>query len=105
MVEDQITEIKSKIDIVDFIQSYLPLKKKGRNFWANCPFHGEKTPSFSVSPELQIFKCFGCGKSGDILTFLQEYEKIDFAEALQILADRAGVKLVSFQSNPAESQA
>jgi len=99
---DQVEEIKSKIDIVDLIQSYIPLKKRGKNFWANCPFHGEKTPSFTVSPDLQIFKCFGCGKAGDIFTFVQEYEKIEFREALELLAKRAGITL---KSNPALSTA
>lgn len=94
---DQIEEIKEKIDIVDLISDYLELKKAGRNFKALCPFHTEKTPSFMVSPELQIFKCFGCGIGGDIFKFLQEYEKIDFPEALKILAERAGVKLRPFK--------
>lgn len=90
---DQVEEIKSKIDIVDLVGDYLPLKKAGRNFTALCPFHDEKTPSFMVSPELQIYKCFGCGAGGDAIKFLQEYEKIEFWEALEILAKRAGVKL------------
>lgn len=85
--------IKSKIDIVDFISSYIPLKKTGRNFRSRCPFHNEKTPSFTVSPERQIFKCFGCGKAGDIFGFLMEYEKMGFGEAIRFLAEKAGVKL------------
>ncbi len=90
---DPIEEIKSKIDIVDLISSYFPLKKTGRNFKALCPFHSEKTPSFMVSPERQVFKCFGCGIGGDIFTFVEKMEGVDFKEALQILADRAGVQL------------
>jgi DNA primase len=90
---DQVEEIKSKIDIVSLINDYLPLKKSGRNYQALCPFHDEKTPSFMVSPELQIYKCFGCGAGGDAIKFLEEYEKIEFWEALEILAKRAGVKL------------
>lgn len=86
--------IKSKIDIVQLVSEALPLKKAGRHFKANCPFHNEKTPSFIVSPELQIFKCFGCGKAGDIFGWLMEYERMDFIEALKILAKRAGVELV-----------
>jgi DNA primase len=102
-VDSQVEEIKKKIDIVTLINKYLPLKKRGRHFLACCPFHGEKTPSFTVSPELQIFKCFGCGKAGDIFTFLQEFEKIDFKEALEILAKMAGVKLKkSFEYNKEE---
>lgn len=85
--------IKQKINIVDLIQEYLPLKKAGVNFKALCPFHNEKTPSFVVSPERQIFKCFGCQKSGDIFTFLMEKEGMEFKESLEALAKRAGVTL------------
>lgn len=90
---DETEQIKQKINIVDLIQEYLPLKKAGVNFKALCPFHQEKTPSFVVSPERQIFKCFGCGKSGDIFTFLMEKEGMEFKEALEILAKKAGVIL------------
>ena len=92
-MNDQVVEVKAKTDIVSIIGERIELKKAGRNFKALCPFHGEKTPSFMVSPELQIFKCFGCGKSGDSFTFLEEYEGMEFPEALKYLADRAGVKL------------
>ncbi|OGM10465.1 DNA primase [Candidatus Woesebacteria bacterium RBG_13_34_9] len=92
-MENQVEEIKSKIDIVSIISEYLELKKAGRNYKALCPFHSEKTPSFMVSSELQIFKCFGCSKGGDVFTFLQEYEGMDFYEALKFLAGRVGVKL------------
>jgi len=90
---DQIEEIKQKSDIVSTLGERIELKKAGRNFKALCPFHPEKTPSFIVSPELQIYKCFGCGKSGDVFSFLQEYEGMEFYEALKYLADKAGVKL------------
>ena len=90
---DDIELIKQKINIVDLIQEYLPLKKSGVNFKANCPFHSEKTPSFMVSPERQIFKCFGCEIGGDIFKFLMEKESIEFKEALEILAKKAGVTL------------
>lgn len=93
-MDNQVDEIKKKLDIVEVINHYLPLKKRGRHHVACCPFHQEKTPSFVVSPELQIFKCFGCGKSGDIFTFVQEYERVDFKDALQDLAKMAGVTLV-----------
>ena len=99
---DQIEEVRSKIDIVQFISEYVPLKKAGRNFKGLCPFHAEKTPSFMVSPERQIFKCFGCGKGGSVFNFLMETERIEFGEALRILAKRVGVKLVSYRSNDAE---
>lgn len=91
---DQKDEIKQKLDIVDVVGSYVPLKKSGRNYKAVCPFHSEKTPSFMVSPELQIYKCFGCGASGDVYSFVEEIEGVDFSRAIEILAERAGVKLV-----------
>lgn len=90
---DQIAEVKLKTDIVSLIGERLELKKAGRNFKALCPFHSEKTPSFMVSPELQIFKCFGCGASGDCYAFLEQYEGMEFGEALRYLAEKAGVKL------------
>lgn len=93
-MDNQVDEIKQKLNIVDVINRYIPLKKRGRHHVACCPFHGEKTPSFTVSEELQIYKCFGCGKAGDVFNFLEEYEKIDFKEALGELAKLAGVTLV-----------
>ena len=90
-------EIKSKIDIVEVISSYVPLKKAGRNLSGLCPFHGERTPSFMVSPERQAFKCFGCSKGGDVFTFLEEIEGWDFRETLEELAKRSGVKLADFK--------
>ena len=90
---DQATEVREKIDIVSFISEYLPLKKAGRNFKTNCPFHNENTPSFVVSPERQIWHCFGCNKGGDAFTFLMEYENMEFPEALRALAKKAGVTI------------
>src|SRR3990172_8093403 len=90
---DDVEKVKSKIDIVELIGERIQLKKAGRNFKTTCPFHGEKTPSFVVSPERQIWHCFGCQKGGDIFTFLEEYEHITFSEALKEMAARAGVKL------------
>lgn len=92
---DEVSQIRQKIDIVSIISEHLPLKKLGRNFKVLCPFHTEKTPSFVVSPERQIWHCFGCGEGGDVFTFLMKYENIDFPEALRILAKRAGVTLSS----------
>ncbi len=91
---DQVTEIRDKIDIASLIAEFVPLKKAGRNFKAPCPFHTEKSPSFVVSPERQIWHCFGCGKGGDAYTFLMEYERLEFPEALRLLAKRAGVEIV-----------
>ena len=94
---DQVTEIREKIDIVSFISEYVPLKKMGRNFKANCPFHTENTPSFVVSPERQIWHCFGCNRGGDAYTFLMEYENMEFPEALRALAKKTGVTLKESQ--------
>lgn len=96
----QIDEIKDRLDIVSVVQEYVPsLKKSGRNFFAPCPFHQEKTPSFSVNSELGLFKCFGCGEGGDAIKFLEKIEGLDFAHALELAAKRAGVELKKF-SNP-----
>lgn len=93
-MENQVEEIKKKLDIVEVINKYVPLKKRGRHYVACCPFHQEKTPSFVVSTELQIYKCFGCGKAGDVFNFVEEYNRIDFREALEDLAKMAGIKLI-----------
>lgn len=86
--------IKNKLDIVDLISSYIPnVKRAGSNYKAVCPFHNEKTPSFMINPSLQIYKCFGCGKGGDVFSFIQEIERVDFQEALKIAAEKAGVEL------------
>lgn len=99
---DQVAEIKGKVDIVELVGEHVLLKRAGRNYKGNCPFHGEKTPSFMVNPELQIFKCFGCGESGDVFSFLQKMEGMDFGEALQNLAKRTGITLTSYKPNPGE---
>jgi DNA primase len=94
---DQIEQVRRKVDIVELISQSVALKKAGRNFKANCPFHEEKTPSFMVSPERQIFKCFGCGEGGDVYGWLMKREGMEFGEALRTLADRVGVKLKSYR--------
>lgn len=90
---ETIDEIRSRNDIADVIGSYLSLKPAGGRFKALCPFHKEKTPSFTISPDRQIYHCFGCDAGGDVIQFVQEYEKVDFMVALQMLADRAGMEL------------
>ncbi|RME60924.1 hypothetical protein D6779_01180 [Candidatus Parcubacteria bacterium] len=80
--------IKEKLDIVAFLREYLELKPAGKNWKALCPFHKEKTPSFMVSPERQSWHCFGCGLGGDVFSFLERYEHIEFRDALRILAER-----------------
>ena len=92
-------EIKSRVDIVDLISDYLSLKKSGQNWKGLCPFHTEKTPSFTVSPAKQIYHCFGCGSGGDIFSFLLKYENLTFPEALGTLAKRAGVTLKEFKKS------
>jgi len=91
--ENILEDILGRIDIVEIISSYLPLKRAGRNFRANCPFHHEKTPSFMVSPDRQIYHCFGCGKGGNAFHFLMEYERMEFPEAVETLAKKSGVIL------------
>jgi len=91
--ENSIERLKTSIDIVDVIGSYIELKKSGANFKANCPFHGEKTPSFVVSPQKQIFHCFGCGVGGDSIKFVMEYEKLSYPEAIEKLASAYNIPL------------
>ncbi|MFZ9236753.1 MAG: DNA primase [Algoriphagus sp.] len=86
-------KVKERVDIVEVIGDYVPLKKKGQNLWACCPFHGEKTPSFSLSPTKQIYKCFGCGKAGDPIQFVMDIEGIGFQEAIRQLAGKYGIEV------------
>lgn len=91
--EEVIEEVRSKNDIVDVISSYVKLQKKGSNHWGLCPFHSEKSPSFSVHAGKQMYHCFGCGESGNVYTFIMKYENYSFPEAVKMLAERAGVQL------------
>lgn len=91
--EELIEDIKSSNDIVDIISEYVTLKRSGRNYFGLCPFHNEKSSSFSVSPDKQIFHCFGCGEGGNVIKFLMKIENIDFLEAIEILAQRARIEL------------
>ena len=97
--EELIDEIRNSNDIVDIISQYVILKRSGRNFFGLCPFYKEKTPSFSVSPDKQIFHCFGCGAGGNVIHFISKIENVDFKESLEILADRAGIKLPTLENN------
>jgi len=91
--DTKIDDVRNASDIVDVISVHVPLKKRGKNYVGRCPFHQEKTPSFSVSPDKQMFYCFGCGKGGNVFTFVMEHDKVSFVEAVRTLADRAGIGL------------
>ncbi len=101
---DQVQEVKQKTSIAEVVGNHVALKKKGRNLVGLCPFHSEKTGSFMVNEELQIYKCFGCGEAGDVYKFLMEVEGLDFAEALEKLADKAGVKLIKLDRGRQDSK-
>ena len=91
MSTDLVQEIQNKIDIVELVAETTELKRKGNRYWGLCPFHSEKTPSFQVSADRQLFYCFGCHLGGNIFTFVMERENVEFREALEILAARAGL--------------
>ena len=96
--ENVINDIRDRIDIVQIVGAVLDLKRSGRNFKALCPFHGEKTPSFMVSPDKQIYHCFGCGKGGNAFNFIMDYEGVGFVEAVRKLAKDAGVEVERYLS-------
>jgi DNA primase len=91
--QESIDEVKRAVDIIEVVSGYVPLKRAGAGYKARCPFHEEKTPSFNVNPERQFFHCFGCGKSGDAISFVMSYEKVEYPDAIRILADKAGVTI------------
>ena len=97
--DELIDEVRQNNDVVDIISQYVHLTRKGRNYFGLCPFHNEKSPSFSVSPDRQIFHCFGCGVGGNVYTFLMKIEGITFKESLEQLAERANIQLPTLQSN------
>lgn len=97
--DEIIDEVRQTNDIVDIISQYVHLKRSGRNFFGLCPFHNEKSPSFSVSPDKQIFHCFGCGVGGNVFTFLTKIEGISFVEAVQTLAERSNIQLPALENN------
>ena len=91
--QEKIDEIRAASDVVDVISTYVRLKKRGKDYLGLCPFHQEKTPSFSVSPQKQLFYCFGCHRGGDVVKFVMEYEKSSYVEALEQLAERASITI------------
>lgn len=97
MEQDIINEIKKRINIVDFISGFVTLRKRGKNYIGLCPFHNEKTGSFNVNGEKGFYKCFGCGEHGDIFSFVEKYENVEFYDALKLLAEKAGVELPASQ--------
>ena len=97
--EQILNEVRQSNDIVDVISQYVHLKRSGRNFFGLCPFHNEKSPSFSVSPDKQIFHCFGCGVGGNVITFVSQIEGLNFVETVQMLAERANIQLPTLQNN------
>ncbi len=103
-MDGKINEIRSANDIVDVISSYIPLEKKGKNFFGVCPFHDDSNPSMSVSRDKQIYKCFSCGASGNVFNFVMDYEHVDFKEALAILAKKAGIVLNSVNVKSKENK-
>lgn len=104
VARESIEEVRRANDIVDVIHAYVPLQKRGSQYWVNCPFHDEKTPSFTVSPQRQTYKCFGCGEFGNVIDFVIKFEKLDFREALEKLADRGGVTLAYEQGRGPSQQ-
>ena len=96
--DELIDEIRNSNDIVDVISQYVVLKRSGRNFFGLCPFHKEKSPSFSVSPDKQIFHCFGCGVGGNVIHFVSKIENLDFKPTLELLAERSGITLPTLEN-------
>lgn len=97
--EDLVDEILASVDIVEVVNEYVPLKRRGANYLGLCPFHKEKTPSFTVSPDKQIYKCFGCGQGGSVIQFISKLENLDFKETLEHLAEKANIDLAKFEVN------
>src|SRR3989338_258675 len=104
MSSSSVDKIKERLSIVDVISSYLTIEQSGRNYKAKCPFHNEKTPSFFISPDRGSYYCFGCGARGDIFTFVEEFEGLDFKGALKLLANRAGVVLEVYTKEKQEAE-
>ena len=105
ITSNTIQQITNRIDIIDVVGEFVKLKKRGTNYIGNCPFHNEKSPSFTVSPAKEIFKCFGCGKSGNTITFLMEHEKYSYVESLRWLAARYNIEIEETETSPAQKLA
>ena len=102
--QEVITQIKDRLDIIDVVSKYVILKKSGGNYWGLCPFHNEKTPSFSVNPAKQIYKCFGCGEGGDVISFLMKINHQSFIEVVREQAELLGIELPSSFNQSGENQ-
>src|SRR5512138_1601344 len=100
--QETIQQIVSRIDIIDVVGDYVKLKKRGVNYLGLCPFHNEKTPSFTVSPNKEIYKCFGCGKAGNSVNFIMEHEHLTYPEALKYLAKKYHIEVVEKEMTPEE---
>ena len=93
ITNELINEIRNKVDIVDIVSNYVPLTQRGKNYFGVCPFHDDHSPSMSVSKEKQIYTCFSCGATGNVFTFVSEYEHINFYEAVKLLGNKVGYNL------------
>src|ERR1700754_1130116 len=93
IAQETIQQILSRIDIIEIVGGFVKLKKRGTNYLGLCPFHNEKSPSFTVSPAKEIYKCFGCGRSGNTISFIMEHEKYSYVEALKWLANKYGIEI------------
>ena len=105
ITQTTIQQILGRLDILDVIGGFVKLKKRGSNYLGLCPFHNEKTPSFTVSPAKELYKCFGCGKAGNTISFIMEHEKYSYVDALKWLANKYGIEIEeTFQSNEQREQ-
>ena len=102
--EEIIAQVIDRSDVVETVGFYLPLKRAGRNFKANCPFHHEKTPSFIVNPDKQIYHCFGCGEGGNVVSFVMKHDHLDFPEAVRLLAKRANIEIPSAEKTTGRNE-
>ena len=104
IAESVIQDIANRLSLVDIVGSYLALQKRGGRYWGLCPFHSEKTPSFTIFPDETGFYCFGCQKGGSLFTFIQEIEHLNFPEAVELLAEKAGVQVQTDSGDPAAAK-